>query len=169
MKRKNKHLLLVVVVMVVVVFIGAMLFGVALLSQASLQLDINYVPIYSQQGVELNPVPSLYFKQGESLQLDVISLRQLSLKQNFGFVAPARGVVGYFELPDGFFLGDSLDRQSHRSIPFGSIYPGDASHCGPVMVTAEDTVALGTYHAKFVYWGKNVPTQEIDIELIVNP
>jgi hypothetical protein len=167
MSRKNKRLFSVVTIVIIAVavlcvmcfFVGSSVFP------AYLQLDINDVPIYSQQRVELNPVPPLYFQQGETLQIDVISLRQLSLKLNPLFMVPARGVEGRFELPDGFFTVDSLQSQV---IPFGSIYPGDASHFGSLLITVEDNVAPGTYHAKFVYWGKNVQTQEIDIELIVN-
>jgi hypothetical protein len=170
MKRKNKGVFLVfAVVCVMFAVVCVMFFDGSLVFPVSLQIDINDVPIYSQQGVELNSVQSLYFQQGGTSQLGVISLRQLSLKHNSIFVVPARGVEGRFELPDGFFMGDLLHDQSQTSIPFGSIYPGDASHCGPVTITVKDTVVHGTYNAKFVYWGKNVQTQEVDIELIVGP
>ena len=110
--------------------------------------------------VELNPVSPLYFQKGTSAQLD-ISLRHVS-----GFSVPAKSVTGCLELPDGF-IEDSLHTQT-RSLLFGSIHSGEGGHyC--LKITAEDTVVPGTYHAKLVYWGKNVQTQELDIELIVNP
>ena len=140
----------------IVAIMCVVLFSYLALTQATLQTEINYVPIYSQQGEDLNPVPSLYFQQGGTSQLEI------SLRQNLGFTVPARGVEGRLELPDGFFMGGTSNE-----LPFGSIYPGDAAHCCP-MITAGDTVASGIYYAKLVYWGKNVQTQEIDIELIVN-
>ena len=131
-------------------------FSYVTFAQATLQSEINSVPIHSQQGEELNPVPSLYFQQGGTSQIEI------SLRQNRGFTVPARGVEGRLELPNGFFIGETSNE-----MPFGSIYPGDAAHCCPE-ITADDTVAPGTYHAKLVYWGKNVQTHEIDIEIIVN-
>jgi hypothetical protein len=172
MKRKNKNLFLVIAVAIAAVtttVLSTICFSGYLLFPASLQLDINDVPIRSQQGIALNSVSPIYFQQGETSRMGVLSLRQISLKQNPLHIMPARGVEGRFELPNGFFIGGlTQDKTTQtQTIPFGSIYPGDASHCGPVLVSMRDDVMPGTYHAKFIYWAKNVQTQEIDIALIV--
>jgi uncharacterized membrane protein len=107
---------------------------------------------------ELNP-NSLNIKQGETTELNI------SLRNNAGFRPTAREVYGQLELPEGF-IENSLHTQS-RDLTFGLIPSGDASHYS-LNILAENDLESGTYYAKFTFWGKNVQTHEMDIEIVVN-
>jgi hypothetical protein len=118
---------------------------------------VTFAPATLQ--VELNP-SSLNIQQGERTELN-ISLRNLA-----GFRPIAESVYGKLELPDGF-IENSL-RTQNRYLIFGTILTGDASH-ERLEILAENDLESGTYYAKFTFWGKNVQTHEIDIEIIVDP
>ena len=118
---------------------------------------VTFAPATLQ--VELNP-SSLNIQQGEITELNI------SLRNSAGFRPTAKEVYGQLELPDGF-IENPFHTQT-RDLIFGTILRGDASHYR-LEIIAENDLESGTYYAKFTFWGKNVQTHEIDIELIVDP
>jgi hypothetical protein len=144
---KRLTVLILAIVIVIIIAVGTILLSGSPATPAT--IDIQF-----------NPSILINVNQGESSSLEII------LRNSPGLKAAAEGVEGELVLPDGF-IEESLQTQT-RQLIFGRIHPGEAGQY-TLTIAALNTVEAGEHYAKLTVWGTNIPRQEVNLKIIVNP